>query len=242
MQSGTNEKSDFVAPPTDLGAFVDAAYRLSTWAAAINWDGSGNTKEWLAELETKIELVQAMTPGVEAEIANSPAQSLVEWRDVETAPRNKRVIVVSKRFPEPHEAMLYDNGWHTWGVSGSYKDDPYLWTSLPEPPVGTVTPESLDLEVETKRLKADYPHLSTRFAGPHADVWSCDLTTMTLLKGEWGVYTGWGKSKVLALLDARAKPDAERAEKQARERAEAALRQAEADREKAKDDEMFGAI
>lgn len=155
MQGDTNENNDVVATSGDLGTFVDAAYGLSTWAASINWDGRGNTKEWLTELETKIELVQAMTPGVRAEITNCHAPGLVEWRDIATAPRNKRVIVVSKRFPEPHEAMLYDNGWHTWGVSGSYKDDPYLWTSLPEPPAGTVSPESLDLEAETKRLKAD---------------------------------------------------------------------------------------
>lgn len=44
------------------------------------------------------------------------------------------MIVVSQRFPEPHEAMLYDDGWYTWGVNGAYKDDPYLWTDLPAAP------------------------------------------------------------------------------------------------------------
>ncbi|MCV9964057.1 hypothetical protein OIU34_19435 [Pararhizobium sp. BT-229] len=244
MQSGTNENTHIVAttaaPSADLAAFIEAAWQLSTWAASIHWDGRGNTEEWLGDLRAKIELVQAMTPGVK--VATYLAAREVEWRDIETAPRNKHVIVISKRFPEPHEAMLYDNGWHTWGANGSYKDDPYLWTDLPEPPAGTVTSETIDLESETRRLKADYPHLTPRFAGPHGDTWTCDLTTMTMLKGEWGVYTGWGKTKVLALLDARQKPDTERAEKEARERAQAVLRQAETDRENAKDNEMFAAI
>ena len=39
-----------------------AGYRLSTYAASINWDGKRNTKEWLAGLRERIEAVQALFP------------------------------------------------------------------------------------------------------------------------------------------------------------------------------------
>ena len=118
----------------DLSGFVEAAWRLSTWAACVNWDGSENQKDWLDGLRERIELVQDMAQSarVAADAPSPPAAPL--WRDISTAPRNKHVVVVSKRFPEPHEAMLYDNGWFTWGANGAFQDDPYLWTDLPAAP------------------------------------------------------------------------------------------------------------
>ncbi|MBY3432920.1 hypothetical protein HFN89_01850 [Rhizobium laguerreae] len=139
---------------TDLESYVEAAYELSTWAACIKWDGSGNTEEWLDDLREKIEHLQELTAAART-AARGTAKRNVEWRDIGTAPRDKHLIVVSKRFPEPHEAMLYDNGWFTWGANGSYKDDPYLWTDMPERPEGTPTMEALVLASETKRLKDD---------------------------------------------------------------------------------------
>lgn len=44
-------------------AIADAAWDLSTWAAAVAWDGSGNTREWLLGLRERIERVQALCPG-----------------------------------------------------------------------------------------------------------------------------------------------------------------------------------
>ena len=113
--------------------FAKAAYSLSTYAACVNWQGGKNTKEWLADLRVKIELVQELEPAAVATLKAVAAES--EWRDIAGAPRGRRVLVVSKRFPDPHEAMLYDDGWHTWGVSGAYKDDPYMWRELPPGPV-----------------------------------------------------------------------------------------------------------
>jgi hypothetical protein len=131
---GAHSEEDEIIVPADLAEFSKAAYGLSTMAAAINWDGSRNTKEYLASLREKIETVQAMVRGLEQMETKAPDTPATKWKEIVSAPRNKRVIVISRRFPEPHEAMLYDNGWHTWGVSGSYKDDPYLWTELPSAP------------------------------------------------------------------------------------------------------------
>lgn len=75
-----------------------------------------------------------ITPEGLALIGDPPPRLLPNWRDIASAPRGKHVIVVSRRFPDPHEAMLYDDGWYTWGVNGSFKDDPYLWTELPARP------------------------------------------------------------------------------------------------------------
>ncbi len=38
----------------------DAGYKLSTWAATINWDGTGNTAAWLDGLRERIERVQQL--------------------------------------------------------------------------------------------------------------------------------------------------------------------------------------
>jgi hypothetical protein len=43
----------------DRAALHEAAWRLSTWAASINWDGRGNTQSWLEGLRERIEAVQA---------------------------------------------------------------------------------------------------------------------------------------------------------------------------------------
>ena len=42
---------------------IPQAYELSTWAAAINWSGGQNTKEWLKDLRSKIEVVQNLYYG-----------------------------------------------------------------------------------------------------------------------------------------------------------------------------------
>ncbi|MCS4090148.1 hypothetical protein [Rhizobium sp. BK176] len=135
-EPGINSQAEIGAPivPATLSEFADAALQLSKMAASINWDGSPNTPEYLAQLQERIELVQAMVDGIgplETKLRFAP---LSDWKDIASAPRNKHLIVISKRFPEPHEAMLYDDGWFTWGPNGSYKDDPYLWTELPAAP------------------------------------------------------------------------------------------------------------
>lgn len=127
-------KIDYPIVPATLSEFAEAAFQLSTMAASINWDGSPNTPEYLEQLRDRIEIVQAMVDGIgplESKLRFAPPS---DWKDIASAPRNKRLIVISKRFPEPHEAMLYDNGWFTWGVNGSFSDDPYLWTELPAAP------------------------------------------------------------------------------------------------------------
>jgi hypothetical protein len=62
------------------------------------------------------------------------ATAALEWQPIESAPKGKNVIVVSRRFPDPHEARLYEDGWHTWGVNGAFRDDPFKWMPLPAPP------------------------------------------------------------------------------------------------------------
>jgi hypothetical protein len=126
--------TDTITVPANLTEFVDAAYGLSTMAAAINWDGRGNRRAWLASLREKIETVQAMVRGIGSLEPKFRLSTASGWKDIVSAPHNKHVIVISARFPEPHEAMLYDNGWFTWGANGSYSDDPYLWTELPAAP------------------------------------------------------------------------------------------------------------
>jgi len=40
---------------------ADIVHDLSTWAAAINWDGSPNLQGWLDGLRERVEFVQALT-------------------------------------------------------------------------------------------------------------------------------------------------------------------------------------
>jgi hypothetical protein len=130
----SHSDDDHIIIPADHAEFAKAAYELSTMAAAINWCGSGNTEEYLVRLREKIENVQAMCLGLDQMQKEAPETPATKWKDIVSAPGNKRVVVISKRFPEPHEAMRYENGWCTWGVSGTYADDPYLWTDLPSAP------------------------------------------------------------------------------------------------------------
>ncbi len=51
---------DIVVEVTDDPLHL-AAYKLSTWAATINWDGSGNMHDWLEGLAERINAVQALT-------------------------------------------------------------------------------------------------------------------------------------------------------------------------------------
>ena len=115
--------------------FVEEARDLSTWAACVNWRGGENQKEWLSDLKAKIESLQAAIPSVKALVREASVPPA--WRDIDSAPKGKHVIVVSTRFPEPHEAMLYDDGWYTWGVNGAFRDDPHLWTEMPASPAET---------------------------------------------------------------------------------------------------------
>lgn len=230
-----------------LRGYVESAYLLSTWAACINWRGGDNQKPWLDDLRKMIEDLQEQTVTARAvldilELPTSPAV----WKDVEIAPRNRRVIVVSKRFPQPHEAMLYDNGWHTWGVSGTYSDDPYLWTDLPkapELPDGSSKNVFSDskLDEEISRLASDFPHLNAQFKRV-GDLWQCDLTTMTVLFGEYGIYAGEGQTRCEALLKARIQPDEQVAEKKRRAAAEAAKVEARKIIEDELDEEVFSEI
>jgi hypothetical protein len=245
---------DPVIVPSTLSEFADAAFKLSTMAASINWDGGPNTPEYLGQLRERIETVQAMVNGIgplETKLRFAPPS---DWKDIASAPRNKHVIVISKRFPEPHEAMLYDNGWFTWGTNGSYSDDPYLWTELPAAPsaeqaamaktqpaiVGDFpsapASEEVMLAIEVERLKSDHPHLTPTFDGPHGDEWTCNLY------GQYGIYAGGGSTKLEALLDARRVPD-DRREIALDEMfaAEVAKTRRETDEQRS-DDAMFEAI
>ncbi len=218
----------------------------------------------------------------------------VAWRNINSAPRDKRVIVVSNRFPEPHEAMLYDDGWHTWGVGGAYRDDPVLWTDLPTSPVneaqatqsvvvvwdkagkffqnwtadyneghgiehgkriasqigGTYVviggrPVGVsELDKELERFAVDYPKLKVNFnREDHTEAeWECIITTMTMTRGEYGIYEGRGTTKLEALLEARRRPDENKAQAAHDEREKEQRRVEAAARERQLDDQLFSSI
>lgn len=65
---------------------------------------------------------------------------------------------------------------------------------------------------------------------------------MTVLRGEWGIFTGWGTTKLDALQNARRHPDEQKVEAARRAVAEEEARAAAADREKALDDAVFASI
>lgn len=131
-----------------------------------------------------------------AAVSSEPAPNEYVWSDIDSAPRNKHVIVVSKRFPQPHEAMLYPNGWHTWGVSGTYRDDPYLWTDLPatpkKPAEGAVGPRYK--AVKEALVKKGLHHSSELSKARAAfELWTVgrDIIRTTLLDAfETGFYQG----------------------------------------------------
>ncbi len=100
----------------------------------------------------------------------------------------------------------------------------------------------LELDAEIARLKQDYPHLTPGFSGPHGDSWTCNLQTMTMMYGLYGIYAGGGTTKLAALLDARRHPDEQKAEKARLAVIEEQAKAAAAAREKALDDAVFASI
>lgn len=59
------------------------------------------------------------------------------WQPMETAPFEKRVLIVDARFRCVTEGFQYrKDGWKTYGVSGCYDAKPLAWQPMPEPPAG----------------------------------------------------------------------------------------------------------
>ncbi|MNU27256.1 hypothetical protein D3C71_156420 [compost metagenome] len=65
----------------------------------------------------------------------------------------------------------------------------------------------MTLSDERRRLRADYPHLTTRFKGARGN-WECHLRIRTDTLGYFTIRIGKGASQREALLDVRAKQDA----------------------------------
>lgn len=114
------------------------SYAAENIACMIEDAFSADDAGTIASVQATKEKIRACFEGLSRIKATLRPSAYPDWRDVSSAPKEKRVLVVSKRFPEPHEAMLYSNGWHTWGVSGAFKDDPYLWTDLPPAPQASI--------------------------------------------------------------------------------------------------------
>lgn len=97
---------------------------------------------------------------------------------------------------------------------------------------------------EIARFKADYPHLGVHFEkSPDEEIgWECMITTMTMMRGEIGIFEGEGSTKRLALLDARRKPDEQRAERERVRIEEEASEREHRDREMKLDDAVFSTI
>lgn len=110
------------------------SYAAENIACLIEDAFSADDAATIASAQATKEKIRACFEGLSGIKATLKPSVYPDWQDVSSAPKEKRVLVVSKRFPEPHEAMLYSNGWHTWGVNGAFKDDPYLWTDLPPAP------------------------------------------------------------------------------------------------------------
>lgn len=71
---------------------------------------------------------------IQAALAQGASEG--EWKPVDDGtPKDRNVIVISDRFPEPHEARNYTHdGWIAYGANGGVKDNPTLWRDFPTPP------------------------------------------------------------------------------------------------------------
>lgn len=64
----------------------------------------------------------------------------------------------------------------------------------------------MTLSDERRRLRADYPHLTTRFKGCRGN-WECHLRIRTETLGHFTIRIGKGATQRKALLDVRNKHD-----------------------------------
>ena len=82
------------------------------------------------------------------------------------------------------------------------------------------------LAAELDRLKEDYPAYTARFRrdAPRTGRWTCYLTGYTQMFGDYAFHEGRGDTRIMALAEARKRPDSEREKEEARQ---AAMRAAE---------------
>lgn len=120
MTAEQNEKKNIVAALKKLGN------GQSPWSYFSHSGGKTHMDRVCNFFREAVSLAERAAAALEAEESS--------WKDMAAAPSMRHVLVVSKRFPEVHEAMKYDDGWYTWGTSGVYRDDPIAWRELPAPP------------------------------------------------------------------------------------------------------------
>lgn len=109
---------------------------------------------------------------------------------------------------------------------------------------GAIRAPRTTLKFEKERFANDYPRLKVYFEPSDNThfAWKCVITTMTMMHGEYGILEGEGRTKRLALLAARRKPDEERAETKRREHEEELRRAAAGERERELDEALFSSI